>query len=99
MPRLPRKGSDEPENTPADETVAEEQTSEIGDVPSHVPPLAGDPVVDEAAAEEPPTASRGAIRTPAEQIEDSRGDDPEPSRVSVVNESAPATDRSDDDEY
>jgi phospholipid/cholesterol/gamma-HCH transport system ATP-binding protein len=92
MPRLPRNGSDEPENTPADEPVGQEPVTEEGAVPSHVPP----PVEEETAVQEPATATTGAIRTPAQQIEDSRN---EPSRVSVVNESAPATDRSDDDEY
>jgi phospholipid/cholesterol/gamma-HCH transport system ATP-binding protein len=95
MPRLPRKGSEEeptPNDPPVEETAAQEQsTSEIGAVPSHVPPMAGDPVVEEAASEPEPATEDTAIRTPVERVAESR--------VSVVNESAPATDRSDDDEY
>src|SRR5687767_12091616 len=98
MPRLPRKGSEDPEKTSkAEEPVAAEPATEEGAVASHVPP----PVEEERVEE--PTAKRGAIRTPAQQISDQRdeeaGEEESQSRVSVVNESAPATDRSDDDEY
>ena len=83
MPRLPRKGADEPENQ---DTTAEPEVTETTPEP-------------EAAAQAPePAAERqDTIRTPAEQIADSK--DETASRVSVVNESAPPTDRSDDDEY
>ena len=99
MPRLPRKGSEEPENTPADEPVGQEPATEEGAVPSHVPP----PVEEETVAAEPTaqetSEASSSIRTPMQQIEDSRAERGEAPRVSVVNESAPATDRSDDDEY
>ena len=71
------------------------------------PAYADDPRTEDTRVAEPTEAvsaadddapETGTIRTPAEQIEDSRGSE-QPSRVSVVNESAPSKGSGDDDEY
>src|SRR4051794_23445627 len=94
MPRIPRKGSEgeEPEAT-TDETT----TEKVGEVPSPVPPLAGDPVVDDVvvvddapAEKEPRVESSSAARDRAAAE----------SRVSVVNESrAGGSDSEEAEEY
>jgi phospholipid/cholesterol/gamma-HCH transport system ATP-binding protein len=96
MPRLPRKGSDEPKDTPAEELVGAEPVTDEGAVPSHVPPP-GDEPEPVVAADDRPQAEPAAAEPSAQPttIQESIA----ASRVSVVNESAPATDRSDDDEY
>src|SRR6476661_2280336 len=95
MPRLPRSGSDEPDNQ---DTTAEPGVTETSE------DTAAQARQEEAVtAQEPAPAAeperQNTIRTPVEQISDSRDDTESQSRVSVVNESVPATDRSDDDEY
>jgi phospholipid/cholesterol/gamma-HCH transport system ATP-binding protein len=93
MPRLPRTGSEEPEDQP---------TTDEGAVPSHVPPPAEESAAERWAA---PREDTPAAEPVAEEPEPERPAAAEPvaepvaaateSRVSVVNESA----RHDDDEY
>jgi len=81
MPRIPRKGHDDEASDEKTPTVDTPELGEpVGEVPSSVPPMAGDPVVEEAA-EEPDTS---AVPESAASERDRAA---AASRVSVVNES------------